>query len=296
MDNITIERPDAMFSTLVPKFSIYRFNHKNFRYYFNLIADTVKFYPSVTSILNKVMPTSYAQLSIISDKGLDGYYKFMNERALYGTILHKCFANFLLDGTLNRQTIGALLFEEDLTNYPNSKYWINDLIKDMSCLAQFAYEHEIEPLAIEVPVIYENDNSPYACAIDLICKMKFNRKIITALMDLKSGKNGFYDSHELQLHLYKQAAEQYFNITIDNVFNLAPVDYSKNTANYKLVNQTDSKFANVINNYLDIYYQIYHTEPEKFIELDDFTIGQEPIVRYIEPIQYILKYMKKVAA
>src|SRR5690606_18783260 len=103
--------------------------------------------------------------------------------------------------------------------------WHANAKRDVLALAQFIREHNVRPLGVEVCLA--SDEMGVAGTIDLPCKMtvmqdgdwgevyksgprKGETKItkapveVTAIVDFKSGMKGFWESHEIQLHLYRR--------------------------------------------------------------------------------------------
>jgi hypothetical protein len=176
-----------------------------------------------------------------------------------------------------------------------TNFWTESLKKDMASLIAFIHEHEVVPIAIEVTGTYVDTvedtqgnvigNHRFAGSIDLICEMsieetgywgevyksgdkkgqpKETKKTsrIKALVDWKSGKSGFFESHEIQLHMYKLMAEQSMGIKIDRVFNVAPKDW-RDMPTFSLKDQTDSPAQSKIPYLLGQYFVDYD-EPKSF--------------------------------
>jgi len=72
--------------------------------------------------------------------------------------------------------------------------------------------------------------------------MNFNKKRINAIIDLKSGRKGFYESSEIQLQAYKEMFNIHFpEVTIDKTFNWSPKNFLGVTPTYNLKDQTEAK-------------------------------------------------------
>jgi len=139
--------------------------------------------------------------------------------------------------------------------------WLHDIKRDVLAFAQFLIDYEVKPLAIEI--VIASREYGYAGAIDLVCEMWVDvkgffgetyksgdkkgqpkestmKKRMVCIVDFKSGRKGFYEAHEIQLHAYKKAFNENFpKIQIDKLFNFAPAEWV-NAPSYKLKDQTDS--------------------------------------------------------
>jgi hypothetical protein len=71
---------------------------------------------------------------------------------------------------------------------------------------------------------------------------EIQRKV--AIVDLKSGRKGFFESAEIQLHQYKRMWEVNFpDIKIDDIFNWSPKAWTGATPTYNLKSQIKAKSA-----------------------------------------------------
>jgi len=163
------------------------------------------------------------------------------ERASYGTFLHMQCAQLLINGTYDLDKLSGLLTPFLVTEQlpPDRIKWTEELKKDILAFAQFIIDRNVKPLAIEICLFHPTDG--YAGAIDLVCELDFDRKRIRAIVDLKSGRKGFYESHEVQLGAYWEMWKIHFpNTTVDKVFNFSPKAW-KSSPTYNFKDQTDSK-------------------------------------------------------
>jgi len=217
---------------------LYRLDSKNHRYYYRFSGDEPVFYTSVTTLIKNTLPTSPFLISWLISKQGTGAEEAL-ERAFYGTFLHAECSNLLINGKYDLEKLPERLEsfskQEDM---PVKKGWADELKKDMLAFAQFVIDKNVTPLAIEICLYHPDDG--YAGALDLVCELDFNRKRITAIIDLKSGKKGFYESHEIQLGAYRDMWQIHFPDTpIDKLFNLSPKAWKKSPT-YELKDQTGS--------------------------------------------------------
>jgi len=64
---------------------------------------------------------------------------------------------------------------------------------------------------------------------------------INAIIDLKSGRKGFYESHEIQVQAYKEMFNIHFpEVTIDRPL-IGPQNFTGVTPTYNLKDQTEAK-------------------------------------------------------
>jgi hypothetical protein len=266
---------------LVAKNKVYRIDDK-MRYYYTFVNDQIQIYPSVTSILSGIMPTSEYLIKWYADYGFQKAKQMMNEKALYGTLMHICFSELLTKSYFDLSTIQARIATFAAANNIDfdTHNWQYSLKDDLLALYQFIKDYEIEPIAIEVPLV--SHTHKIAGTIDLVVRMKVGtgvggkvlkndvkidaygtivedkRKDIVVLLDWKSGRHGFYATNAAQIHFYKLLWEDNFpEIAIDKVYNWAPKDWTE-TPTYLFTDQTDS-----IEKYkIKHYYAIFMIEQE----------------------------------
>ena len=300
-----------------------RFNFAGKRYYYDSVPELAT---SVTTILGEVLPEGYAVKKLISEMGLDGFNKFLRERATYGTAMHTLANQYLLSGVepeSRHLSLGDIerhvrvVVQETGLNV-NVETWKRELTRDLLALVAFYREHNVTPVAIEPVVACKGLGLYYAGAIDLVCHMDIKVKgffgevyktgdkrgqpketnetqRVMAIVDYKSGKNGFRTSHEAQLAMYKFALMESWAVDEElYLFNLSPKDWTGDSPTFTLKDQTNSKFNNaeVIRALLMIY-KAMGEDKEPVVELFEDTInGINPAdcVTKISLTDYLFNY------
>lgn len=255
---MTVEQMKAMFfdrnALIEPQFPVYQLNTKNYRYYYKYDeAGEPQFYPSVTTILSQTMPESPFLKQWRDKLGAEAADRYRDERAAYGTFMHGLFGELLINRTIDLDDI-----QEKLKMYIEQKqlpvdfiFYADDLKKDVLAFAQWVIDYDVRPLAIEIALVSELKH--YAGMIDLVCTLQTKEGRKTAIVDFKSGRNGFSEEHELQLHLYRDMWHENFpEHQIDKVFNFSPKDWRKEKPTYNFKDQTESEMAVVRDDILAI--------------------------------------------
>lgn len=306
--------------------SVYRFNQGGKRYYFTAENGEVMFYPSVTTIISNSTPMSYGLKKLLADKGFEGYYAYMREKADYGTLLHILISDYLSSGKeratrhFDFDTIRdriADYVKEKRINFSVSG-WEWSIKKDLASLIQFIYDYNVEPIAIEAVGVYNDGVFHYAGAIDLLCYMTIQEKgfygetyksgekkgtpkesyqdrTVIAVVDFKSGKSGFFEDHEIQLHMYLKMAEQSFGLKPEKVYNVAPKDWTGDTPTYEVKDQTDSDAKRKIP-YLLGQFSVDWQEP-KDIQMINGQVngsGLNDVVRLVSAKEYALAKVQRL--
>jgi hypothetical protein len=242
--------PDAI---RVPSYKLRRWTWGEKRTYFELTPDgEVKFYHGITSILKAQMPTPFALIKWIADNGVEGGRELRDEAAAYGTAMHIVFASFLTDGVYD--------FDRAWGTIPNWKdEWKANLQSDLLAFAAFCQAHQVKPLMIEA--LLRSERYGFACTVDLVCSMRVGSgangailkkdgegEQIIAVVDFKSGRKGFYDSHAAQavacLYAYN---ENGVGPSATRAFNWAPKDWVGSSPTWTLKEQTSFPLAKVEN-------------------------------------------------
>lgn len=254
LPGVTVEEMKSVFfdtdALIEPPYRVYQLNSKGHRYYYRFNEQNEpEFYPSVTTILSQTMPANPFLTKWIADKGFDEAERYKMERASYGTFMHSQFEKLIIERTYDLDGLKTELKTYiDVNHLPEEFiHYADELKKDVLSFAQFVLDYDVKPLAVEIALVHPTYN--YAGMLDLPCTMlekPGSDKRITAIVDFKSGRKGFWVEHEVQLHLYKMMWEaNYEQHPIDKVFNFAPKDWRKYPT-YHLKDQTDSTEAKKI--------------------------------------------------
>lgn len=226
-----------------PSYKVYQLNSDGHRYYYRFEGDEPKFYPSVTTMLSQVMPTSPGLLDWYASLGKEAANEKRDTAAAYGTLMHAEFEALILNRVYDFDNVPQIVYDylrrenlqESLLNE-----WCIRLRKDVLSFAQFILDYDVRPLAIEIGLVHPEHH--YAGCVDMPCTMVDAKggERFAAIVDFKSGRKGFYEDYEIQLHLYKDMWNVNFpDMPIERVFNFAPKDWRKSPT-YTLKEQTGS--------------------------------------------------------
>ena len=230
-----------------PAYRLFQLNSDGHRYYYRFNdAGEPEFYPSVTTLLKQVMPTPPALLDWMIANGKDGSTEKRDLAAAYGTFMHGEFEKLIINRRYDFDSVpAAMLAYMERENLPEKVFaeWLPKIRKDVLAFAQFIKDWNVKPLAVEIGLYHPQFH--YAGCLDLPCVMTDPKtgKSFVAIVDFKSGRKGFYEEHELQLHLYKEMWNIHYPETpVTRVFNFSPKDWRKSPT-YNLKDQTDSANA-----------------------------------------------------
>lgn len=227
-----------------PAYKVYQLNSDGYRYYYRFNPEgEPEFYPSVTTLLKQVMPTSPALIDWMIANGKEGAAEKRDLAAAYGTLMHTEFESLIINRRYDFDDVPAIVASYiERENLPEKVFneWVIRIRKDVLAFAQFVRDYNVRPLAVEIGLVHPDYH--FAGCIDLPCIMmdpKSGEKY-AAIVDFKSGKKGFWEEHELQLHLYRMMWNvNYPNMPIARLFNFAPKDW-RTKPTYNLKDQTDS--------------------------------------------------------
>lgn len=250
---MTGEEMKAMFfnaALIEPPYKVFQLNSSGHRYYYKFDDDgNPEFYPSVTTILGQTIPKGKHLFNWIIEHGVEESERIRDDRAAYGTFMHGEFAKLIINRSYDLDNLkNELKFYIQTNNLPDDFIHNADALKkDVLAFAQLIIDYDIKPMAVEIALVHPT--LKYAGMMDLPCDMldrKNGTNRIKAGIDFKSGRKGFFEEHEIQLHLYKNLWNVNFpENTISHVFNFSPKDWRKKPS-YNFVDQTNSVNAQKI--------------------------------------------------
>jgi len=281
-EDVTIEQAQGLFfdqdALIIQPRPVYRMDHKGRRFYFTQDKEgNNTFYISVTTFISMSLPQSVHLIKWYAEHGYDKAKAMAQEAADYGTLMHIEAATMMINKTYDLEAVGTLVsnYVRELGYSPRLvRPWAEKLKKDLLAFAQFAIDVNLQPVAIEC--ILADEELGLAGAIDLVAHMdvtetgfwgetyktgpragepKATKRTIRvlAIVDLKSGRKGFYESHELQVEAYGRMWNSFFKENqVARIFNWSPKDWRGEKPSYNLKDQTDGAKAAKLDNMLAI--------------------------------------------
>jgi len=241
----------------LPDYKVGRIYHGNGRFYIKLDMDgnpvsPIKIYSSLTTAISQSSPMPRPLLAWYTTHGLEEADRLLKIAQSYGSLLHEEIGRYLTselyDFDTTKESVADYLTR---TSYyqPECDTWGDDLKYDMAAFIAFAQEYEIKALGIEYVLLSERG---FGTMIDLVCDLvwpvkgfhgevyksgdrKGEPKETTvrmqkrAIINFKSGRHGFYDSHGLQLTCEKMLWEENFpDLPVDLALNWSPSEWRSN--------------------------------------------------------------------
>lgn len=230
-----------------PKYKVYRLDSNGYRYYYRFNeAGEPEFYPSVTTLLRQTMPTSPFLISWMMENGKEQAEEKRDLSASYGTLMHMEFERLIISRKYDFDAVPEVVRAYMQENHLPDKFFGDSVVKlrkDVLAFAQFIKDYNVKPLAIEIGLVHPEYH--FAGCVDMPCEMVDPKtgEVFKAIVDFKSGRKGFFEEHEIQLHLYAMMWNVNFpDMQIDKVFNFSPKDW-RTKPTYNLKDQTDSPNA-----------------------------------------------------
>jgi len=214
-----------------------------------------RIYRSLTTFLRSVMPpsqhlTKWREKMTAELGSTEAVTEWMQNVADYGTALHIMVADYCRNGGVNWKEAEDWAFgylQQMGLKATTLSMAHTELIKDFASLLQFFHDYDVKVLAVEIPVFLD---CGIATLVDLVVEMNAlqytdtlpeKRKRVRRIINLKSGKKGFFEEHLLQLVGERAAFNETFaaqaGFKVENVANLAPSDW-RDAPTYKFKDQT----------------------------------------------------------
>lgn len=247
-DYTTVRQPEVIF----------RMDNNGRRYYYKFDENQEPiFLTSMTALIKNTLPMSEEifKWAVNNFKTYNEYIEYVRDRAFYGTFLHLQCAKLLMKQKYvinDMKDYLQLYIDEHKLNHSFMSY-LSDLKKDLMAFAKFVIDRKLKVIAIEM-VLSSKDG--YGGALDIVAEMyagevyksgarvglpKEDESIrAEVIIDIKSGRKGFYESSEIQLGGYKEMWNEHFpERKIERIYNWSPAEWST-VPKYKLKEQTNS--------------------------------------------------------
>lgn len=248
------------------------------RYYFDVDSKgNVKRYASVTTILNHVFPKSEYLIKWIAEHGVRQAEFLKMQSAHYGTLMHICLSQYLMDRYFHFDSLSGRIQTYIWDNHIDfdTASWLHRLKRDLFAFDKWCYDYQVNPIAIAVMLASSSLN--IAGELDLVAELTLGTGVnglvkktdikydsygniisdkrirINAVVDFKSGMNGFFPINEAQLKMYERIWNENFpTVPVTHVFNWSP-DKWETEPSYKFKNQSASREADKIDDYVKFF-------------------------------------------
>jgi hypothetical protein len=266
-EGVTAEVMTPDFTTVRQPEKIFRMDNQGRRYYYKFDDEQKPiFLTSMTTLIQNTLPTppQIFEWAINSFKDYKEYKAYMKDKAFYGTFLHLECSKVLMKHIYvirdMKDNLQLYINENKLDN--SFMDYLPDLKKDLMAFAKFVIDRKIKVISIEI-VLASKDG--YGGALDIVCEMYIGPTYMSgenvglpklgkdekeedfraeAIVDIKSGRKGFFESSEIQLAGYRDMWNENFpeRRKIKKLYNWAPQGYTT-IPKYKLKDQSDCNSA-----------------------------------------------------
>lgn len=293
----------------LPDYRVGRVNFGNGRSYIKIeqdgsLSQPFRLYTSLTTSISQSMPTPVQLEDWKFQHGKKESERLMNVAAKYGTLMHIEICRFLKEKIYDLDAIDKIV-EDYLSDESfwddDCKWWNDKLREDILAFAQFCIDYEVKPLGLEYVLL--SDKRGFGTPIDLVClltvtedgfdvndpyksgpskgeprecKVRVQKR---AIINFKSGRKGFYETHGIQMECEKLLWDENFpNTPIDIAMNWAPADW-KTTPGYKVKEWQGTTSLEEIEAILKLAQIRYQAKAEKrnYIKMHGIISTQESI-------------------
>lgn len=224
----------------LPSYKVGRVTFGAGRSYFRInedgtLAMPFRLYTSLTTTIGQSLPDSQHLLDWKLSLGKLESERYSRMKAHYGTMMHEQIGVFIQSGGtwdlgMASEVVDRYILENSL-NYPECANWERDLQKDLMAFGLFYHERRVKPLGLEYVLL---SKTGFGTPIDLVCELDLDGGRKRAVINFKSGRKGFYESHEIQMEFERQLWNENFPDMIAEVAcNWAPSDW-RSKPGYKL--------------------------------------------------------------
>lgn len=268
-NDITAEQIKAVFfdqnALREPSYRLCQLNARGQRYYYVKDEEKTELYPSVTTILKKVMPENTFLTSWRLDLGREASDAYTIDRARFGSFVHGQLQSLLINRTYNLDLLG-----ESLANYANHEKlplsFVEEHLEEAKCdmlsFAKWIKEYDVRPLAVEIALYHPI--LKYAGMLDCVCSMrkypigdKKGDERVVAICDFKTTTKEFRDEHAIQLGLYRDMWNIWFpDVPIEEIANVSPKAWwntAKKAVSYNFEWQTENEVLRQIPYLIELY-------------------------------------------
>jgi hypothetical protein len=247
----------------LPNYRVGRVNFGQGRSYIKIeedgsLAQPFKLYTSLTTSINQSMPTPVQLEDWKFQHGKKEADRLMRVAANYGTLMHMEIGKFIKEKCYDLDGVDAAIenYLSDISFWDEDcKQWSSKLKEDMLAFVQFFSDYEVVPLGLEYVLL--SDKRGFGTPIDLVCLLTVDEKgewgevyksgerkgqpketvkrvQKRAIINFKSGRKGFYETHGIQMECERLLWDENFPDTpIDIAMNWAPSDWKVNPG-YKI--------------------------------------------------------------
>lgn len=268
-NNVTAEQIKAVFfdqdALREPSYKLCQLNVRGQRYYYVADSEGVELYPSVTTILKKVMPENKILTDWKVALGKDAAEAYTMERARFGSFVHGQLQSLMIERRYNldmmRETLSKYAERESLPLSFVEEH-LDEAKYDMLSFAKWMREYDVRPLAVEIALYHPL--LKYAGMLDCVCSMrkypvgdKHGDERVVAIVDFKTTTKDFRDEHAIQLGLYRDMWNLSFpDVPITEIGNVSPKAWwntARKQVSYNFEWQTDNEVLKQIPYLLELY-------------------------------------------
>lgn len=239
------------------------------------IETPFRLYTSLTTAIRTCSPMERGLLEWICKLGLAESDRYVEQAAMYGTLMHITIGDFHQTGMIDFDDIDRITYDYcTKNNYweRETKGWAERLRYDMAAYIQFTRDYNVKPLALEFVLVSQRG---FGTLIDLVCELDVEEKGFfgeiyksgerkgepketkrirrtTAIINFKSGRHGFYRENGIQVEAEKMLFQENFpDIEIEKAFNWSPKDW-RTEPGYNLKDWTGDVNVEEVDNILKL--------------------------------------------